>query len=72
MPIKKNTVENIESFILDLVGASFLVAYLFLTPIITGTVMLTLDLPQCLTLFLLLEGMFILAPLFLWFWQRRR
>ena len=72
MPIKKNTVENIESFILDLVGASFLVAYLFLTPIITGTVMIALDLPQSLTLFLLLEGMFILAPLFLWFWQRRR
>jgi len=72
MSIKKSTVENIESFILDLVGASFLVAYLFLTPIITGTVMIALDLPQSLTLFLLLEGLFILAPLFLWFWQRRR
>ncbi len=70
--MKKNTVENIESFILELVGASFLVAYLFLTPIITGAAMFTLDLPQSLTLFLLLEGLFLLAPLFLWFWQRRR
>ncbi len=72
MSRKKSTVENIESFILDLVGASFLVAYLFLTPIITGTVMIVLDLPQSLTLFLLLEGTLLLAPLLLWFWQRRR
>ncbi len=63
--MKENMKENIESFILDIVGAAFIMAYLFFTPIIVGTVMFVLDLPQSLALFLLLEGMFLLAPLFL-------
>ena len=70
--MKENMRENIESFIHDLVGAAFLIAYLFLTPIITGIVMLALDLPQSLTLFALLEALLLLAPLFLWLWKRRQ
>ena len=64
--------ENIESFFLDLVGTAFLMAYLFLTPVITGTVMLAIDLPQSLTLFALLEVLLLLAPLFLWLLRRRQ
>jgi len=71
-PVKERAKKNIESFILELVGASFLMVYLFLTPFLAGSMMLALDLPHDLTLFVLIEVLLLLAPLFLWLLRRRR